>query len=663
MTAKPAALPVQFDKIPQDLRANDQWLCWRYIPKRKPDGSIRWAKVPFQPDGRPAKSNDPSTWCSYDDAADALILGDIPFDGIGFVFAGDDGLFGIDLDDCRDPVTGKLTELAQQVLQGVDGYAEVSPSGTGIKVFTRGQLDRARADKDKGIELYPAGRYFTVTGHRINGHDSLPAMDQDIGWFVAEHFGDTVRPANLPGGAPGSDDIGAALELYKPPLPDWDLERVQEELLPYLDPDVGYAEWVTIGMALHHQGGGDPEWFDAWDQWSAQSSKYVEGECEEKWRSFSTQRYTGTGAVTIASLLARTKTQRQATIATQKPGRYHVLSADELARQQPLTWAIKGVLPATGLAVLYGQSGAGKSFLAIDLATTVAAGDPYWFGFRVHTRPVTIVALEGQAGLSKRVSAWAQHHDREVPHGLRFVVQPFDLREASAVEALADAICATGGAGGMVVIDTMARAAPGMDENGSQDMGAVIEAASRLQDLIGGLVILVAHAGKDSNKGPRGHSSLFAAADAVLEVRRDAESRSWRVEKSKDDADGESFAFKLAMVKLGTDEDLEDITSCVVVPSPDSPRRRQKLSPSQQLGLTTLQKAIADNPRTSPEGMPAAHLDDWRPIYYQQSIADNTEAKRRAFNRARSDLVGAGLLRAVDDVYSFIEPVVEDFLR
>ena len=303
---KPTALPVNFQAIPDELKALPQWLLWRYVPKQKPDGTIKWAKVPFQVNGQPAKSNDPSTWCSYDDAADGLLLGD--FDGVGFAFADDDGLFGIDLDDCRDTVSGELTELAQEVLQKVDGYAEVSPSGTGIKLFTRGPLDRARKDDARGIELYPAGRYFTVTGHQLNGHEQLPTFDEDISWFVAKYFNDTIRVSNTT--TPG--DLGTALELYKPQLPDWDAERVQSELLPHLDPDSGYSAWVNVGMALHHQGAGDPEWLTLWDEWSQQSDKYVTGECEEKWASFNQQRASGTGAITLASLIKQANEARSA---------------------------------------------------------------------------------------------------------------------------------------------------------------------------------------------------------------------------------------------------------------------------------------------------------------------------------------------------------------
>lgn len=274
---------------------------WKYVQRTKPNGEKVWAKMPLTTDSNPASSTDPNTWAAFDDVADTLIMGG--FDGIGLVL-GDD-VQGVDLDDCRDPATGTLTELAQEVLEKVCGYAEVSPSGTGIKLFTRSNLDSSRTDKAAGVELYRNGRYFTVTGHQLNGHERLPADVQDVGWFVQKVFGQELTPL-IEG-----DAADLALALYKEPLEGWDLDRVIDEVLPHLDPDSGYEEWLQVGAALHHQGQGDEAWLDAWDNWSAQSGKWVEGYCASKWNSFHEQRGRGRGALTLATLLKKTKDKRE----------------------------------------------------------------------------------------------------------------------------------------------------------------------------------------------------------------------------------------------------------------------------------------------------------------------------------------------------------------
>jgi hypothetical protein len=179
--------------------------------------------------------------------------------------------------------------------------------------------------------------------------------------------------------------------------------------------------------------------------------------------------------------------------------RYKLRTAAELAALPPLVWLVRGVLPAEGLAALFGASGSGKTFLALDAAAAIADGRR-WFTYRVRPAPVVYVGLEGEAGLSQRVQAWEKHHGRPAPEGLRFVVsQPFDLLQPDDVAELAEACRGAG----LVVLDTLNRAAPGVDENSSQDMGRIIEAAADLQRRIGGLVLLIHHAGKDSTKGMR----------------------------------------------------------------------------------------------------------------------------------------------------------------
>ena len=251
--------------------------------------------------------------------------------------------------------------------------------------------------------------------------------------------------------------------------------------------------------------------------------------------------------------------------AQQPERRYRLRTAAEVAALPPVRWLVRGVLPAEGLAAMFGASGSGKTFLALDLAGAVAEGRP-WFTYRVNAAPVVYLGLEGEAGLSQRVQAWERHNRRAAPEGLRFVVsQPFDMLQAEDVAELADACRAAGASDGLVVVDTLNRAALGVDENSSQDMGRIIEAAADMQRRIGGLVLLIHHAGKDQTKGMRGHSSLHAALDAAIEVRREGDAREWRVAKAKDGRDAESIAFRLEVVTLGVEPDGAVITSCAVV--------------------------------------------------------------------------------------------------
>ena len=283
-STQPASLPVRYENIPTSLQAIDRWVLWRYLR----DGD-QWKKVPLQVNGRPARSNDPATWTTFGQAIDAYLFGE--FDGIGIVIDGSGDFQGIDLDDCL--ANGQLNDLAQDVLSRIDGYAEISPSGTGIKIFTRSNL--SVSGKRGSVEAYKDGRYFTVTGHAVNGHAQLPDQVQDVGWFVDRFFGQ-----QQPQG--GTLD---ALALYKPPLPDWDIDRVRSEIVPHVGSLESYDQWLQVGMALHHQGQGDPAWMALWDELSQGTSSYDRRELVEKWRSFSEQRGSGSGAITLASLIKR----------------------------------------------------------------------------------------------------------------------------------------------------------------------------------------------------------------------------------------------------------------------------------------------------------------------------------------------------------------------
>lgn len=337
---RPTSPAVNFDSVPTELRSLNRWCLWKFVQKKRKDGTQVWTKLPITRAGKPASSTDASTWCAFDEIQDAYLFGTVPNDGVGITFDGSDQLVGIDLDDCID-VLGNYTPLAQEVLDRVPGYAEVSPSGTGVKLWTRAVCDSHKTSEGApdAVEIYPHGRYFTVTGAELTTssaddftlrNTAIPTEPVDLSWLVARVFGPgAVRQRTQPSAgaqqADGSDADADALALYRRPLDGWPLERVQEELLPVLDPGCSYDEWLQIGAALHHQGEGDEEWLELWDTWSAGSAeKWAEGYCQEKWESFHTQRVSGRGPVTLATVLklvADAKTRMQADVRNEWAGR------------------------------------------------------------------------------------------------------------------------------------------------------------------------------------------------------------------------------------------------------------------------------------------------------------------------------------------------------
>ncbi len=131
------APPIIIDAIPQELRKLPQWVCWKYETRVKNDGTTDDTKVPIDAHhGSKAKANDPATWCTFAEAVAAKER--YGCDGIGFMFSDDDPFTGVDLDACRDPVTGFITPWAAKISQGQQ-LPEVSPSGTGVKIIFRAE--------------------------------------------------------------------------------------------------------------------------------------------------------------------------------------------------------------------------------------------------------------------------------------------------------------------------------------------------------------------------------------------------------------------------------------------------------------------------------------------------------------------------------------------
>jgi primase-polymerase (primpol)-like protein len=181
---RPAVNP---DKIPPALQETPNWLLWRYNWSDKNGG--KWDKLPLSAHGDAShngSSTNSATWNSYLNAWQVARCACRPpvypkgqparpeaVDGVGFAFANGGGLVGVDIDHCRDPETGELTELGQRIIDRFGTYTEVSPSGTGVKLFGLGSFDGPGRNEHlpdgHGIEAYCREKYFTVTGQHLDG--------------------------------------------------------------------------------------------------------------------------------------------------------------------------------------------------------------------------------------------------------------------------------------------------------------------------------------------------------------------------------------------------------------------------------------------------------------------------------------------------------------
>lgn len=233
-------------------------------------------KLPINPTCRHrnrASSTDPTTWATFDWAVQSVKR--FGLSGVGFVFLEGDDIVGVDLDDCRHPITGEITGWAWDIVKALDSYAEISPSGTGLKVWVKSHdLTRAHKDNAIGIEIYPHGRYFTVTGRGIYG-DTIKDASAALTGIIKQYF-DRPEYAERSRIAGVLDFKGAELSID-----DW----VHDALLS-IDPDSGYHTWLSVGMGLHNGYNGSSEGLSVWESWSASSRHFNIAEIDTKWQSF-----------------------------------------------------------------------------------------------------------------------------------------------------------------------------------------------------------------------------------------------------------------------------------------------------------------------------------------------------------------------------------------
>jgi hypothetical protein len=331
---------------------------------------------------------------------------------------------------------------------------------------------------------------------------------------------------------------------------------------------------------------------------------------------------------------------------------YRLLRVDAASGLVAGDYLIKGIWAPGEVSAVYGEPGSGKTFLAARLAYAVPGGGSV-FGRRVRPSPVVYAALEGQLGFQRRMFALQTKFG--AAQGFHWIDQPVDLFSATDnAFGLVDAILLAQAK--LIVIDTLARSFAGGSENESADMGRVLAAVDLIRRETSAHVCLVHHAGKDSARGMRGHSSLLGAVDVALEVKRDGQSRSFRVAKSKDGRDGDEHAFALEVVELGLDDDGDPITTCIVteegVPAPAT-----RLSGWNKLAFDLLVRALNEAGEAAPIGpdfprtKQVVRLGVWRDFFARGAAAsaDNPDTIARTFRRTVTSLKNLNRINTWED--------------
>jgi hypothetical protein len=345
-----------------------------------------------------------------------------------------------------------------------------------------------------------------------------------------------------------------------------------------------------------------------------------------------------------------------------KFGKLHVLTMDDIGDVAARDYLLKGLISPAEMSVWWGPPKSGKSFLLLHIAYRIAQGQ-HVFGRRVKPCPVLCVAAEGEAGLAARLRAIRDElGDAQLFY---LIAQPVDLLhpegDLESIKAAARTIGAK-----LIVLDTLARVLAGGDENGPQDMGRFIRNVDELRSDTGAHIAVVHHGTKNPNGStPRGHSSLIGAADLVVEIAKaDGGSRTATVTAAKDDPDGAAMGFKLRVVELGTDQDGDPITTCMVeeieVPAVLKPRlsATERRARDFLADLIVTEGAPLPEASTFPRGLHGIPEHRWRQECETRRLspAETKDGRSRAFRRAYTALLDTGVVATRDEIVWLTRP-------
>lgn len=566
--------------IPETLKAQKRWAPWRAVLNEKKQ---KFDKIPHNPN-RPEfgiSTTKPEKWGTYEAAFKAYQANPKMFAGVGYVMTNPHGVVGIDLDKCV--AGGKVAPWAQEIVDALNSYTEISPSGTGLRILTQGEIAEDWNNHDIGVEVYAGNeaRFLTVTGEHLPGTPTdLRAPGESVFASLSKQYAKERRKAEV-------IDLNMPEILDDILLPDVEsLElpyQVKDFLVDGLHSGDRSRAVFAAAVALYSAGLPDDEAFsilasndhvleialDHRRQDHDRALLYIWREhcCKGKARATELKTLSADDFDELPPLeTGSSNAPGEASSETKKAAqavRFQVQSAAEFLTRRAPQWIIKGVVPRADLMVVYGDSGSGKSFFMFDMLGAIARGVE-WRGKKVAKGRAVYIAAEGAGGCRNRLKAYCEFHGVN-PDELDIGIIPEapNLIEKTDVKDLIAAVRAFGKVD-VIVVDTFAQSFQG-NENSGEDVSRALAHCKALNRATGALVVLISHTGKDASRGVRGWSGLRGAADAQIEVIRNGDERAAVIDKQKDGGgEGDQFGFKLNIVEIGEDEDGETITSCVI---------------------------------------------------------------------------------------------------
>jgi hypothetical protein len=404
----------------EELKQLDHWVGWRF---ETVEG--RLTKVPYVADnGRKAKSNDPNTWLTFEAASNAFRRAG--HHGLGFVVTDEDPFVGIDLDHCRD-ATGDLEEWAQKIVDRVDSYTEITPSGTGVRIWIKAKKPGTDCEKGMGqdgrkVEIYESGRFFTTSGKHLAGtRTTMEDRQAELDRLYAELWPAKTAPA-VTIVTTGGLNLTAyqVLELARQSKNAAKWDRLMNGDTSNYDGDDSRADAALCTLAAFYTD--NPGTVDQIVRMS--------GLCRDKWTERQDYRdRTISGALELVterySPPDAGEVRTPAAEASDEPPVPYALTLDDfiacqLDSRPPLLGTEEdNLLPAGGMLVMVAKGGNGKTTATIDAALHLASGVE-WLGFEVQ-RPLRILFVENEGPrepfrkkVAKKRAAWKHEVRGEV---------------------------------------------------------------------------------------------------------------------------------------------------------------------------------------------------------------------------------------------------------
>lgn len=486
------------------------------------------------------------------------------------------GFIQCDVDGKENP-SMKFSELREIVIGCPSVYAAFrSPSGKGIKAIIKCGVDRdAHAGSHAAIVQYLADR-GVVVDDRVCALSQLCFVSADPKLYL-NPGAVAITPVEVSAGTP------TALVEYEESRTDEEIieacASAWPDVFPLLwagevpggDPSTADHQLISIlrencfsndrVVALFEQSG-----LYRADKWKGNTHGYV-------MRSLA--KCSAVQALSLFSEIEEDLDDPSPSLKRNRKGVWAWQTAADIPEWQPEDdkYIIKRLLYESTVSCIYGAPGSGKTFCIFSMAAAVATGTE-WQGHKVRQGAVLYFGLEGHNGVIKRIQAMKKegHLTEDAPFArVECKEDAMNLLEDDHVKKARDTVAAYEAECGfkvkMLIIDTLARATPGGDENSTKDMGVAVINSNLIAVQTGCAVVIVHHSGKEVSKGMRGSTALPAAFDSTYEVSRledDHSIRVFTVKKQRDESDAAALYFKLQIVTLGVDADGEAVTTCIL---------------------------------------------------------------------------------------------------